>query len=192
MSRARLFRCVECGDDVVATKGAARSSEYALGVHLPVRDTFELPTCRGCGEVYLTAALEAKLRTAQRPAYEAWLKAHARELLDLLVERHHTTRRHLAALGGWTPAYLSHVGSETSKRVPSLTLVRHLEALASAPHEVERLLAGRPWEEVAHASMAALNAPLPASPYAQAGPYEPPQYAVTVVGLVEPSNDIAA
>lgn len=144
MSRKRMFRCVECGGDVVTVTGAGRTSEFKLGIPLPVPADFEIPTCVHCGEMYLTVERGEELTRRQAPAYDAWLKNHSVELIELLRARHTTTLRHLERASGVTRTYFSKLLS--GKKTPSLQLVRLLEAFEAAPEEVQRHLDGRAWK----------------------------------------------
>lgn len=144
MSRSRLFRCVECGGDVVTVTGADRTSDFKLGIPLPVPADFEMPTCVRCGETYLTVERGEELTRRQAPAYDAWLKEHSVELIERLRARHTTTLRHLEGASGVTRTYFSKLLS--GKKTPSLQLVRLLEAFDAAPEELQRHLDGRAWK----------------------------------------------
>lgn len=135
---------MECGGDVVTVSGPGRTSEFKLGIPLPVPTDFEIPTCVHCGETYLTVERGEELTKRQAPAYDAWLKEHSVELIERMRARHTTTLRHLERAAGVTRTYFSKLLS--GKKTPSLQLVRLLEAFETAPEELQRHLDGRAWK----------------------------------------------
>ena len=193
MSRARLFYCAECGGDVVDTTGPGRVAEYRRGIELPIPDDFTIPTCRSCGETYLSVERSDRLEKRQRPAFEAWLRAHGAELIELLLARHRTSLRHLETACGLTSTYLSHVKS--GRKTASLPLLRLLEAFVATPAELDRHLEGRPWRRP-ELSLDALRVGTGPTPPGQisAQPFvvtatEPAGYRAAPIGLAAPSND---
>lgn len=56
-----LFRCVECGHDVVPMPGKGRTREYAVGKYFLIPDDFLLPTCQNCGETYTDQGISEEL-----------------------------------------------------------------------------------------------------------------------------------
>lgn len=49
----RLFRCHECGGDVLMSTGTGRSFPYTATVELPIPTDFEAPTCDRCNAMFL-------------------------------------------------------------------------------------------------------------------------------------------
>lgn len=154
MTRKRLFRCAECGGDVVQTRGPGRLAEYRRGVVLPIPDDFELPICAACGEHYSNVERSERLAKLQKPAYEAWLRAQAAKLIKHLQVESKVTLANLEYACGVTRTYFSLV--QNGKRTPSLALVRLLEAFANAPAELARHRAGEAWRPAAGATVASL------------------------------------
>lgn len=192
MSSKRLFHCAECGGDVVLAVGPGRTELHRRGVELPVPADFAIPTCRLCGETYLTADESARLAELQRPAFDELLKRQAAKLVELLTARHRIPLRRLEAACGVTATYLSHVTS--GDKVPSVQLLRLLEAFHAAPDELERHLAGRPWQPSTSAELV-LKAPSPppviaiVGGEARASAKRPPTYAAPKLGLPSSAHD---
>jgi hypothetical protein len=192
MSSKRLFHCADCGGDVVLAVGPGRTAPHRRGVELPVPADFAIPTCALCGETYLTAGESARLAELQRPAFDQHLKRQAAKLVELLTARHRIPIRRLEAACGVTATYLSHVTS--GDKVPSVQLVRLLEAFHAAPDELERHLAGRPWQASTSAELVA-RAPSPPPTVSIVGGEarvaieRPRTYAAPKLGLPSAAND---
>ncbi len=65
MSDFQPFRCAECGAEVGLTSGPGRAAEYRRGMFLPIPDSFAVPTCTSCREMYFTVERSAQLAKLQ-------------------------------------------------------------------------------------------------------------------------------
>lgn len=139
-----LPRCSECGGKVVLDRGVGRTREYRRGEHLPIPDTFLVPTCQRCGEIFMIPEISTKLDALLRRQYLAKQAAHARYLLDTLCLRHSITQRDVERACRVTPSYLSHVVG--GRREASLTLRTLLESFLISPQAFEYALSGQPWD----------------------------------------------
>lgn len=58
-------RCLECGGQMEMTQRGGRTRELVKGIHLPVPEDFQIPTCQSCGEEVwspeMSEALDAQL-----------------------------------------------------------------------------------------------------------------------------------
>lgn len=142
---ANSFPCAECGRPVVLMTGSGRTREYVRGCRLPIPNDFQIPTCTGCGEVYMTEELSAKLDPLLRKQFLLLQSAHYRQLVSILIRRHGVTQRDVVRTCQVTPSYLSHVLS--GKKQASATLTRLLEAFVACPSEFRRHLADLPWAD---------------------------------------------
>lgn len=59
------FRCTWCPGLVTPQKGSGRTRLYKPGLRLPVPDDYEMPTCSGCGETYVSLAESKRLDELQ-------------------------------------------------------------------------------------------------------------------------------
>lgn len=69
-----LFECDECGEAVRMTPGGPGEYEYRPGIRLQIPAGVELPTCEGCGEMYLDDDGTARLSDAMRPVYAEYCR----------------------------------------------------------------------------------------------------------------------
>jgi transcriptional regulator with XRE-family HTH domain len=156
---SKLFDCDQCGGAVEVMSGANRTHEYLSGVTLPVPADFAIPTCRECGETYLTTdeaeALERTLEVA--------FTEYCRNLVDTIRSRAGVTLKEVERAAGVTATYLSHVLS--GRKRLSLSKVRLLQAFAIHPSEVRRHLEGRGWQHAARAVPTFMCNELVMSPY---------------------------
>ena len=51
-----LFDCDLCRGPVTKATGPGRTREYRAGITLEIPEDLAIPTCRKCGETYLTTA----------------------------------------------------------------------------------------------------------------------------------------
>lgn len=138
MTDEALFDCYECGETVRMTAGGPGEYEYRPGIRLVIPTDVALPTCEGCGEMYLDDDEVGRLSDAMRPVYADY----CRGLVTTICAQAQVTRRQLAQCVDVDPSYISHVVSGTKR--PSLTLVRFLQVLARHPQEVQRCLGRAP------------------------------------------------
>lgn len=76
------FACYECGGNVVLTKGPGRTMELYRSVpELELHESFALPQCEKCGEIYVPGALHAELRSHLRGRFDllVWERLNALE-----------------------------------------------------------------------------------------------------------------
>lgn len=189
MKQFRSFRCGNCGDKVEMVAGKGRTREYRFGLQLPIPDDALIPTCRGCGETWLSVEDAAALDALQAPAYAAWQKAHCTKVVDRIQARHGATLREIERACGVTATYLSHVLS--GRKEASATLVRLLEAYSLSPSEYVRQRDGGSWAQAALAFSAPRRTHRPP---ARLGPLtlvasHPQSYTEEHTGLLPPSSD---
>ena len=192
MSHFQPFRCVECGADVHLVSGPGRTAEYRRGLALAIPDSFAVPTCSSCGEMYFTVDLSERLAKLQAPLYDAAVREHVIDLVDTLQQRHSVRLRDIERACAVTPTYISHVTKGRKKA--SQTLVRLLEAFVKAPLEFMRQVESRPWS-ASNLAVDALRDPGPSGTVWSGAPQEFGQARAEYVGStfdVVPSNDTIA
>jgi len=60
-SVSKFPRCGECGGQVELQAKSGRTREFVPGVHLPIPDDFEIPTCVKCEETYMSPEVSGPL-----------------------------------------------------------------------------------------------------------------------------------
>lgn len=143
--------CELCGESVAPATGPGRSFLYRRGLTLPVPDDFAIPTCVGCGELYLSEADHKALARAQQPAFMEWQRQHLSAVLDSIKETHGVRARDIERACGVTTTYLSHLIA--GRNEASDTLLRLLEAFDLNPSEFHRCLSGTSWAKAKFAAI---------------------------------------
>jgi len=59
----KLFACGQCGGDVVMSKKTGHVESFRSG-KVKVPDSFSMPKCKKCGEIYFSGDREAELAHA--------------------------------------------------------------------------------------------------------------------------------
>lgn len=67
---ALSFPCAECGHPVTFAKGVGRMTELMDGREFEIHETFEIPTCVGCGEVYFSQYMREELEEMAKPGVQ--------------------------------------------------------------------------------------------------------------------------
>ncbi|MBK8995683.1 MAG: helix-turn-helix transcriptional regulator [Myxococcales bacterium] len=114
---------------------------------MTIPDDYEVPTCDGCGTVYMTQELTRRLDKVFRRKYLERQQALLGRLVQTLRVRHEATQRDIERACGVTPSYLSHLLA--GRREASVTLVRLIEAFVISPTAFEFSLQGGfgAWED---------------------------------------------
>jgi hypothetical protein len=156
--------CENCGGFVQSTTGSGRTHEYHRGLRLPVPETFPIPTCKNCGEIYLSEAGYRKLEKALRPVLVEWQKQHLAKVIESIKKQNGVRLRDIELACGVTGTYLSHLLA--GRNPASQTLIALLEAFSLYPEEFRRQLNGTPWVDVcgAPAEVARIDEHGPAAP----------------------------
>ena len=173
--------CEVCGHTVEPRASAGRVHEYRRGLSLPIPDSFSIPTCAHCGDIYLSEEGYEALADAQKPAFIEWQKAHLAELVRVLQERHHVRIRDIERACGVTGTYLSHLLG--GRNEASQVLINLLEAFALSAAEFDRKLNNVSWEEARQAAFR--GARFIQFPYPPAGGPTPAAFERTLVPYQE-------
>lgn len=177
--------CEVCGHTVESRVAAGRVHEYRRGLELPVPDTFAIPTCSSCGEIYLSEQGYEELAAAQKPAFLEWQKAHIAELVRVLQEKHDVRLRDIERACGVTATYLSHLLG--GRNEASQVLINLLEAFTLSAEEFDRKLNSVSWDQARQA--------LASAPQFHRFPYRPGAAGASLTRAAAPagySQDAAA
>lgn len=126
LNAARFPRCPDCGGEVRLLAKKGRTREYLRGVHLPVPDDFEIPTCVECGEESMVPEVGVHLDEVMKNA----LALEMHRCVRLLRSRYDATNQVIEDALGITRSYLSHL---LAGRNPSPTLVKFLQSFVEVP-----------------------------------------------------------
>lgn len=104
-----------------------RTREYVRGVHLSVPANFEIPTCDGCGDEYMSPEISEQLDQIMKAA----LCARFAERVQIVVDRHGVSQLQVEDAARVTRSYLSHVCA--GRKQPSGTLALLLDIFERFP-----------------------------------------------------------
>ena len=122
--------CPNCGGKVRMTKRAGRTLRFRNIDGLSVPDDLGIPECDQCGEMFMDAAVAARIDKAMQEVYQQDLKTRAQAAIAAIIERGVTQQRVEEVLG-LSQGYLSKVRHGTTNVTP--LLVSQLWRLSKSP-----------------------------------------------------------
>ena len=130
------YTCPACGlGQVEPAAGPGRRWSYKAISDLEVPESVAIPTCSGCGEVWVDDATTEALNAALEPVYRSALVVKAEKAIESLrvTYRQRMVEKRL----GLSAGYLSKL--RQTDRAPSAALVAALMVLAEHPEQVVEL-----------------------------------------------------
>lgn len=130
--------CHECGGTVMRRSAEGLIWESIPGVPMGIPAAILLSRCDSCDDYGVTADDVDQIELALRSQVETWLSVEVERTIEFLRIRDRITPAQLEAVAGVGYGYFSR------GMVPSLTLLRLLQAFVACPSEIQRHLARRP------------------------------------------------